>query len=598
MKCSAGGLLLVFSPLLWSANGLSQDFSLQIKAPAAGTVAADSVAVRVSVTSTYELASVVAKVDGASTNLAFSPADSTWANTLSLVGLSGGQKTLIITASDVFGSSSAVQTVFTHDYPAVLTITEPWDQTVATPALMINATAVSSNPGGTVISVTLGGNLIASGTNTLLTSVNIPTEGVQTLTFSATNSGGQVTSVDRTVLAFNATNWTRVDRVHGRVLDANSDSVLFVDEASFKIKSRISGIERVLFQNPYPYEWAAGVLTPQGAILHPGGCCFPFYEWRAGTVTNLSEGVFFGASQQYALWWARSGYLVRYDLASGTTNWFQNGIGFLDGASLAPNGDVAYVWEPWHNNLWGVAWYHQGSLTNLARSNFDYRYEGAQSDGTNVIYGKVALLAGPNYSALNNGTGEIILSTNSSGYYASFAINSGWVAFSTTGQSGVDQVWLRSPSGQQSQATFFGTASAVEALGPEGQLIFRNRGRAYLAQRNASPLDLGYDWTFEPDQAGNAKFYWQDGVLHFRLGDSLFTLGGRVTLTANSTGTGQLRIGLNAAPNTRVITQCSTNLTDWVNVSTNVLSNTNHLEITDLVTPPTSAKFYRALTSQ
>jgi hypothetical protein len=575
---------------------LSQNFSVQVQSPTSGIVAGDNVSIQVSITSTYELKSVVGSVDSSSTNLSFSVANSKWTNNLSLIGLSLGQKTLIISAKDVFGNSGGTQITFVHDYPPVLNVMAPIDTSVAIAGVVpINASASSSNPGGTIISVTFNGIVLASGTNILITSVTIPSEGPQSVTFTATNAAGQITTVDRTLLVYNVTNLTRVDQVTGTILDVSTNKILFRDGTVFKAKDRSAGTETELFNDPYPGSPYTGVLTPQGAIFYwPNSGSLDMFELRSGVVTDLGIGFFLDVNQHYALW--AMGGLVLYDLTTQTTNVLQAGI--ADGGSLAPNGDVAYVWEPWKLDIWDVGWYHKGVTTNLASGAFIYSYSGALSDGTNVIYEKRELVGRP-YIALNTGVGETILSTNSPDVVPTFAINSGWIAFTATGASGVTQVWLRSPAGVQNQVTFFGTSSGVVALSASGDVVYRNSGHGYLARSGSAPLDLGYDWTWDTwDQStpGNPKFFWQGGTLYFRLGDSVFALVSPVTLTAGWASAGELKIGVAGLNDVRVITQSSTNQVNWVNISTNFLNHTNSVEVLDSISAP--ANFYRAVISK
>ncbi len=163
------------------------------------------------------------------------------------------------------------------------------------------------------------------------------------------------------------------------------------------------------------------------------------------------------------------------------------------------------------------------------------------------------------YIALNDGSTETILATNaydlSAPIYAiSYAINAGWTAFTSLGPSGVTQVWTRSPSGVRQQRTFFGTTSGVVALAPDGGLIFQNNGRLYMDQGNLAPLDLGaWNYAFTTDSGANV--FHQTGQWYLQLGRSLFQVYHPLSLSANLTMNGQMKIDVVAKDGDQVIIQ-------------------------------------------
>src|SRR5262249_18354616 len=159
-------------------------------------------------------------------NLVFSSAATGWTNTMSLSGLSRGNKTLTITATDAFANTGQTQRVFRKDSPPTLTVTEPRVGTVARPQFQVDASASDDDPIGTTINVYQGATLLASGTNTLSTVVSILGYDGQPVdvTFQAVDSVGQTTNIVRTVYVFTSTNWSEVARVEGPIFDVATNN--------------------------------------------------------------------------------------------------------------------------------------------------------------------------------------------------------------------------------------------------------------------------------------------------------------------------------------------------------------------------------------
>lgn len=583
------------SLLLTLLNCPAQSFTFDVQAPSTNAIIGDNLAVQVSIVSTLELQSVTATVAGRTANLAYSLAAAAWTNTISLAGLSNGPQTLTIVATDVSTNSNQVNQVFVHDVAPVVTVAEPRDGTVARPDFPIDVTAFAS--GSVVIQAFSGNTLLATGTNALTANLAIPgADGsIATVTFVATDSYGLTVSTNRSLYVFTSTNWMELNRFGGPIFDVTTNTILYRDGNVLKTRSRSSGVDTVLVDEP-DIAPAAGALTAHGAVFGAGQ---PFnspsiYEWRDGTLTNLGEGMFLSGNANYAIWQESYGTgLVFYDLAAQATNLLATNF---DSASLCANGDVVYVTEPQHYVTWNVMRYRNGSSTLLAQDTTSYSLYGAMSDGTNVIYGKDPYPAtNVRFIAMNDGVTESLLSTNGDGLNAfppSFAINSGWMAFTELGNSGVTQVWTRSPAGNLSKRTALGTSSGVVALSSEGGLIYLNGGRMYLDRGTNAPIDLG---VLNTDFGG--ELFWEAGTWYMQLGRSLFTVNYPLGLALGWDSNQRLQFTITADSGSQVIIQSSPDLIHWSDLTTNTLNNTNCLQ---LVAPPAAespAQFYRILRS-
>lgn len=592
-------LWLLLNPLACLAQAT---FTFNIQQPANHAVVGAQCLVQVAVTSTYELQTVTASIGTTSTNLLFSPAASVWTNTLSLASQAWGLKTLTITATDVFGNSAQTQTTVLKDLPPALTVLEPGVGTVAHPSFPINASATDDDPAGTVINVYAGTTLLATGTNTLTTLASLPANDGQAvnLRFDAVDSAGHTNSVGRTVYVLSNTNWSEVAQVEGPILDVSPTTILFVDGNRLKTKSRLSGAEAVLLDDATILP-SVGALTAQGALFNTAGDSGSqptIYEVRNGLLTNLGaltylpSGNSFSVQANYALWAFPFSNLILRNLLAGTNATIATPL--YSDPCLAPNGDVAYISGSIKATPNLLMRYRNGTNSVLANGAFSSTYGGLQTDGTNFVYLKYPNPWNPPdpvYSIFSDGATETILATYSLGSRVP-VINQGWVAYQAPGSGGTSQVWTRSPAGVQAKQTFFGTSSSIQALAPNGQLLFINEAHLYEARPSSPPLDLG-PWDF----AGGGKVLWQQDRWYLALGRSLFVRAQPLAFTsANRTGDGQLHLLLNGNPNDTVITQSSTNLVDWSNIATNTLTS-GVFEVLDTVKPGERCRFYRAVKS-
>ena len=144
----------------------AQTVSVNIVRPLSdGQMVHDALYVAATTSSTYEIQSVQASIDGRTASLAFTTAAYTncplgncspqpgWSNTISMTGLSRGSKTLVVTAIDVFGNSNSAQRTVVYDLPPTLAVATPTVGTVARPEIQIAASATDDDPAGARLDV-------------------------------------------------------------------------------------------------------------------------------------------------------------------------------------------------------------------------------------------------------------------------------------------------------------------------------------------------------------------------------------------------------------------------------------------------------------
>lgn len=96
--------------------------------------------------------------------------------------------------------------------------------------------------------------------------------------------------------------------------------------------------------------------------------------------------------------------------------------------------------------------------------------------------------------------------------------NNGWVAYTVLGGSGQSQVWLRTPSGDERQITFFSTSSHIETLAPNGDITTISQNRRYLTRLGSSIVDVSSYFK------GRSDSYFQNGKWFVVIGGTLFSI--------------------------------------------------------------------------
>jgi hypothetical protein len=77
-----------------------------------------------------------------------------------------------------------------------------------------------------------------------------------------------------------------------------------------------------------------------------------------------------------------------------------------------------------------------------------------------------------------------------------YETNGGWIAFTRPDLSNTPQVWVRSPSGLETQISSLGTESRIEVLGPTGEVVFTSSATGAQRRYRGGPgvaVDVGPD---------------------------------------------------------------------------------------------------------
>lgn len=486
------------------------NISIFIVEPTPGGIVGSDLQIGVTVYSVYELQGASAQVEDRETTLE-AGSSYTWTGTLSLAGLEWGRKLLTVIATDVFGESAQAQRSFIYDQKPNLSVLAPVNRTVVPANIYLHAICTDDNPAGCAwITVTVNGTVIASGKSEIDETVSFGDYDGQavTLEFDAQDSAGQYsTHEERTVYVESSTKLIVVENVSGRIWDVQPDRILFFEESddtyTLKILDRASKEETVVRAGTDGWRPQYGYLTPLGAIFvewsEYSRRWQPVRYWRNGALWGWSYGNALTVAGSYAIWndltptgWCCNPTLIRRDLMAGT-NVTVSATGTAYTGDVAANGDVVY-----RGFSGQVFRYREGVNTPLTDGTYP------RTDGINVIYRK-----SDNRIAVYGTSGEVILTSPRSAEPSpgtDYQANNGWVAFTKLDTGGVLQVWTRSPSGEERQATDFSTSSQIEALGPNGEVAFASGGRRWLTVPNyhLPPANISSTrgWSF-----------WQEGQL-------------------------------------------------------------------------------------
>ena len=537
--------------------------------PTPGTLVGENLHVGVKINSFYEIQEVKARVETLETVLVYSDTAYCvlgahyycypgWMGNISLSGLARGTKLLTVTATDVFGGMAEAQTSFIYDLPPVLTIQAPIDQTVAHPEIQLTANCTDDDPAGCVsIIVTatdLSGMGYPLGYPVLIDRSATSIDEVVSLAdfdgqaillhFTAKDSAGQQCGAIRIVYIELSTKLTEIVNVNGPIFDVQPERILFLNQSSgvniLTIRNRPSGQETMVmnFSDPparsfysyYDYLTPYAYLTPKGTIFitESGSPEYisKIYDYIDDVLVDLSNpNSHYGGLKvrsNYAIWKKDSGLILR-DLVSGTNITVSSSS---EGSDVAVNGDVVFT----SNNQ--IYRYRAGITTQLTNDT-SLRYRAPLTDGINVVYQKpdISILVPyvgyvDTYAVVMYGeSGEITLAPGgfqNPNIGDRYQVNNGWIAYTKFGMSGKAQVWTHSPSGENTQISFFGSSSGINGLAPNGEVAFVNGNRLYLNKPGLAFTDIG---------SSLGKSFWQNGQWYVVIGRSLFQVVSSVPFT-------------------------------------------------------------------
>jgi hypothetical protein len=380
-------------------------------------------------------------------------------------------------------------------HPA-LTVTAPLNGEVARPIASLRATCSDDSPSG-CLSVTVvnaqTGTVLFSGQGNVNSTFSLAAFDRQTvpLEIRATDNGGQVTVVRRTVYVENTPTFIQVANAgSGVVLDADANRLLVVNTGRWQFENpggdtlrlvdRNTGVSTPVFQAESLN--VTGRLTPSGALFlatRPSGLTDRLWEFRNGALTSLAEGLgtrLIEVAGGFAAWFESDGFTGRLmwrDLTAGTTREVSSSRQLNGSADLAPNGDLVYI------EAGEVFRFRNGAsqrLTDNAAAGL--RAREVATDGTLIVESRrppdCCDSGLPLETVLLGAGGDVVLaSTDVPGQTLAFMLNGGWIAFTRNDANHSAQLWVRSPAGVETQLTSSGAGVAMlYAMNGAGEVVF------------------------------------------------------------------------------------------------------------------------------
>lgn len=470
----------------------SPDIVVLVLTPTSNQLTGDELPLRVRVHSTFSVGSVTASYGGMLVPLTLVPTTSNeYQGTISLVGAPRDTLALFVSATDVNGGVEDAVRLFIHDREPTLIIAAPFGSSVARPSIAIAATCADDDPAGcTSLTVRHDGVLVAQGNTAINGSFNLQGSGSTWLTFEAIDSRGQQRLATRRVFVEPAASLQDVASAEGVLLDYHADGrLLFVDSTSTPRRVVLRptvGADQFI---PLTAQWLQGFVTPDGAMLVGWSTNYRVEHLRngaLGTTTLSSPDV--TISGDWALLLPTPPGPIRRDLLTGT----DLPLPSFNQGDVATNGDVAYSAQA---DL-DLFWYRGGTSTRITTDDEALFWNRApRTDGTGVVYREESRCCNPvTYRILlHDGINEIELApsrTREPVRDLDYAVSGGWVAFTRPDGTNRLQVWTRSPAGALRQVSFLGSDARIDALAPNGSVVFSGGLQRYHATATAAATSV------------------------------------------------------------------------------------------------------------
>jgi hypothetical protein len=419
-----------------------------------------------------------------------------------------------------------------HDNPPVIVWTEPVEFSVALPTVPLDVRCVDDMPGCALVVVDEYGTLREGGSP--LTGILDLTAGLgrrDVVQVTARDRSGQATRAKRTLYPESPDRLELLVEVPGVILDTDGRRVLSRSQSAsgdaLSIFDRDTGstVDIVL-----PSGWALsdGAPTPElvsgGVVFNASTAIgdsreFRAYFWKPDLLTQVgADGSRFGwVADPYALY-TSAGELRLLDTGTGSSRTIATPSGFDIGASVAPDGTVAY------STGREIVRDDDGVQSIVARDELDW-LQSPLVDGDKVVYfSESPAVTGvePREIRLVERGVETVLSggrTYDVPPPAHYQVGQGWVAYTDTGEAGIVHVYMRDPAGMTSRRTDLGVSTAIETLGTGGEIMVvspQDHRRYYT--RGSTPF---------PVSSVEGRSYHLDGQWYVSIGRALLRVDTR-----------------------------------------------------------------------
>ncbi|WP_437961209.1 hypothetical protein WME76_17305 [Sorangium sp. So ce119] len=347
----------------------------------------------------------------------------------------------------------------------------------------------------------------------------IPSGRTYTLTIEASDDVGTVTRTVGPIHVDRSPQLTVVQRAPGAILDFDATRFLLLDH-----RGRIGIFERATQAVTWietipqgegitPLSAVYGALTPSGAVYQTMNGYIR--SWVNGTRNTVARAARLDAvNGDTAVWTTNSDdWALAHTLSTGTnrTLWSSAGSRSPFQADITASGGIYF------------GTYERGAIVGPGGSllgDHEGNLQRPIADGTNVVGRWWDGRTSSSYLYTADGE-EVFLGDSITGSSAGLLAHAGHVGFLET-DGAVNQVWLRTPDGEQHQISNFATSSQFDqtklrvghdGLSDTGEVLFLNDGNRYIGRPGGAPERVSTD-------LGHGR--WADGSWYVTIGNTLF----------------------------------------------------------------------------
>lgn len=499
-------MLCFLLPITFLGN--SENIEIKFNNPKQDELSGDTLIVSVSITSTYEIASVFASVENMVIELNYDLTYKSYRSKIPLNQFNQGSLLLKAIAMDLFNNVDSSSVTFIYDTPPVLELITPSSESFANPTLSVLANCYDEGDNLCYIKVSLSEHSeeifrIESGiTEEIDLSQFLSHYSSVNLFFAAIDRRNQKSeSIYYKVYIASNPFLKEVARMGYSISDFDGSNLLCLKPNT---NALIYNLESMLYSNIYSqnYGFSYSQISSNGAVLKEKNSN-KLFEWKSDILTEFSSTS------------SNSNIIVNGDNVVWT-NYFSDSINIFDliekqdtvikcqipylpygvddkGFDLSDDGSVAYSASDYNIHL-----YKDGIDTQITFDDSETkRNVYVQTDGSSFIYHKIPNTSNPYIEdftlAMHDGTNETILRDSRSTFsqFIEERINNGYIAFENISNAGINQVYLIDTLKQVKQVSAFGTSSKLEYLNANGEVSFINKGERYLTQKNGSTIHVG-----------------------------------------------------------------------------------------------------------
>ncbi|WP_437987360.1 MYXO-CTERM sorting domain-containing protein [Sorangium sp. So ce117] len=310
---------------------------------------------------------------------------------------------------------------------------------------------------------------------------------------------------------------TAVQRAPGTILDFDAARILFRD-----LYQRLGIFDRAtqqvtwvatIPQGDLPFSEVYGALTPSGSVHQ--STTGHILAWVNNARRTITSAARLDAVNGDNIVWTTSSddWAVATSLSAGTsrTLWRIDGSRSPFQADITPSGGVYF----------GT---YEGSAivgpSGVRLGDHEGNLQRPITDGTNVAGRWWDGMTSSSYLYTAEGE-EVFLGDSITGTSAGLLVHAGHAAFLRS-DGAVNQVWLRTPDGEQHQISDFTTSSQFDqvklrvghdGISDTGEVLFLNGGKRYLGRAGGAPETIG-------SSLGHGR--WLDGSWYVTIGNTIF----------------------------------------------------------------------------